>query len=159
MSSIYVVDASAWIDLSQNYPKNVFSSLWGNIEQLIKTRRILSTKQVLKEIEQGADDELTKWCKKYGKMFLDNNSEVIRFAVEITRNHPGLVNPYATREVADPFVIALARSLKSNLSDSLPIIVTDENTARVTGIPFVSRSYNLDTLRLIGMFQAETWNF
>ena len=159
MSPIYITDTSAWINLSQNYPRNVFSSLWNNMERLIKKNLVLSPKQVFKEIEQGADDELTNWCKKHRKMFLDSTAEIIRYASEIIIQHPGLVNPYATREVADPFIIALARSLKSNLSDSIPIIVTDENTIRVTGIPFVSRDYNLETLGLTEMFQAEKWKF
>jgi len=159
MNRIYVVDASAWILLSQHYPKEVFSSLWGSIEDLIKAKNILAPRQVYREIEQGGDDDLTKWCKTNSRMFLNNNSDVIRFAQEIIQNHPSLINPYATRETADPFLIALARSLKSNITNSQPIIITDENEVKIDRIPHISRTYGLESLKLTGMFQNEKWNF
>ncbi len=68
MNSIYIVDSSAWINLSQNYPKDVFSGLWASIENLIKNQRIISPKEVYKEIERR-DDELAIWSKKHRKMF------------------------------------------------------------------------------------------
>jgi len=159
MNSIYIVDASVLISLSQNYPKEVFSSLWGNIESLINNKKMLSPKQVYKEIEQGGDDDLTNWCKKYSKMFLENNGIVIKFTKEIISKHSGLINAYATREIADPFIIALARSLTSNLTKSTPVVVTDENEVKVDRIPFVCRDYGITSMKLIGMFQAEKWNF
>lgn len=159
MSSIYILDTSTWIDLFQRYPKDVFSGLWTNIENLIKKQRILSPKQVLKELEQGADDELTKWCKTKNRMFLDSNSIVIGYAIEVIHNYPNLVNPYATREEADPFIIALARSLESNLTSSTPVIVTEENATKADRIPYVAQKYGLSSLKLIGMFQAEKWKF
>lgn len=48
MNLIYVVDASALILLSQHYPKKVFSSLWGSVEDLIKAKNILAPNQVFK---------------------------------------------------------------------------------------------------------------
>lgn len=159
MNSIYVIDASALILLSQHYPKEVFSSLWGSVEDLIKAKNILAPNQVFREIEQGGDDDLTKWCKANSRMFLNNTSDVIKFAQEIIQKHPKLINPYATRETADPFLIALARSLKSNVTDSKPIIVTDENETKVDRIPHVSRTYKIDSLKLTGMFQSEKWTF
>ncbi len=159
MNSIYVVDASAWILLSQHYPKDVFSSLWGSIEDLIKAKNILAPQQVFREIEQGGDDDLTKWCKVNNRMFLANNSEVVKLTLEIIRKYPSIVNPYATRETADPFIIALARSLKSNITDSKPIIVTDENETKIDRIPYISKTYNLDSLKLTGMFKTEKWTF
>ena len=159
MSSIYIVDTSTWIDLSQNYPNDVFSGLWTNIANLIKQQRILSPKLVLKEIEQGADDELTKWCKTKDRMFLDSNSIVIGYAAEIIQSFPSLINPYATREEADPFIIALARSLQSNLTDSTPVIITEENAMKPDRIPYVARQYGLTSLKLIEMFKAEKWKF
>jgi hypothetical protein len=159
MNSIYVVDASVLILLSQHYPKGVFSSLWESIEDLIKVKNVLAPHQVFREIEQGGDDDLTKWCKANNRMFLNNTSDVIKFAQEIIQKYPDLVNPYATRETADPFLIALARSLKSNVTDSKPIIVTDENEVKIDRIPHISRIFGLESLKLTGMFQKEKWSF
>ena len=119
----------------------------------------MAPKQVFKEIEQGGDDDLTKWCKENNKMFLNNSSDVIKFAEEIMHEHPKLINPHARRETADPFLIALARSLKSNILGSKPIIVTDENDIKTDRIPHVSRTFGIESLKLTGMFQSEKWTF
>ncbi len=90
---------------------------------------------------------------------MNNTSNVIQFAQEIIQKHPKLINPYSTRETADPFIIALARSLKSNVTNSKPILVTDENDTRVDGIPYVSRTYDIESVKLTGMFKSEKWTF
>ena len=73
MNSTYIVDTSVLILLAQHYPKDIFASLWTSIEKLIEDGSILAPREVLKEIEQGGDDELIKWCKKYRRMFYMDN--------------------------------------------------------------------------------------
>lgn len=48
MNSIYVIDTSALIVLSQYYPKDVFSTLWDSVEDLINKENIVNPLQVLK---------------------------------------------------------------------------------------------------------------
>ena len=102
---------------------------------------------------------MIKWCKENKRMFLDNSSDVIKFAQEIVHKYPKLISPHATRETADPFLIALARSLRSNILGSKPIIVTDENDIKTDRIPHVSRTFGIESLKLTGMFQSERWTF
>ena len=118
MGAIYFVDTNEWINLSKLYPKDVFSSLWDNIENLIAEERILAPKEVRDEIERG-HDELVEWCKTHQKMF---RSRLIKQVKKIIDEHPTLVDPNAPHESADPYIIVHITGLS-------PIIVTDENHA------------------------------
>ena len=64
MDAIYFVDTNEWINLSRLYPKDVFSSLWNNVENLISEERILSPKEVQDEIKRG-HDEPVQWCETH----------------------------------------------------------------------------------------------
>ncbi|MCK4820763.1 DUF4411 family protein, partial [bacterium] len=67
----YCIDTSALIDLwRRNYPRDIFKSLWNEIEDLISYRRLVAPREVLKELEKQ-DDELLVWAKKNLEMFID----------------------------------------------------------------------------------------
>ena len=155
MDTIYFVDTSAWINLSRHYPEDIFPNLWGNIEELISEKRILAPKEVLDEIEHG-HDELKEWCKKHRKMFQDADTSQVK---KIIKDHPTLVDAYARHESADPYVIALAVSCMNDISGWVPIIVTDENVNRKSGIPYVARNKGVQSCKLTEMFQKEGWQF
>lgn len=42
MNVIYIIDTSELINLSSDYPKEIFSKLWENIERLIDEERMLA---------------------------------------------------------------------------------------------------------------------
>lgn len=157
MGAIYFVDTSEWINLSRLYPKDVFSSLWDNVENLISEERILSPKEVRDEIKQG-HDELAEWCKTHQKMFrsTDTLTEQVKKVID---EHPALVNPHAPYESADPYIIALAVSYKHDMMGLSPIIVTDENVNKKSRIPYVARANGVQTCKLVEMFQKEGWKF
>lgn len=157
MDTIYFVDTSEWINLSRLYPKNVFSSLWDNVERLITKERILSPKEVRDEIERG-HDELAEWCKTHRKMFRSTN-RLTEQVKKIIDEHPALVDPNAPYESADPYIIALAASRKHDIAGLSPIIVTDENVNKESGIPYVARANGVQTCKLVEMFQKEGWRF
>ena len=157
MGAIYFIDTSEWINLSRHYPNEVFPSLWENIESLVSERRILSPKEVLDEIEYG-HGELVEWCRAHREMF-HNTDKLIKQVQEILKEHPTLVNPNATRESADPYIIALAASYRNNMSGQSPIIVTDENINKRSRIPYVARANGVQTCKLVEMAQKEAWKF
>ena len=157
MDAIYFVDTSEWINLNRRYPNDVFPNLWRNVEDLISKGRILAPSEVLDEIERGYD-ELVEWCKKHQKMFRGTSALTGRVQ-EIIKNHPTLVNPNATHESADPYIIALAMSYMRGISGLVPIIVTDENVSKESRIPYVARANGVQTCKLMEMFQREEWQF
>ena len=63
------------------------------------------------------------------------------------------------KEVADPFIIAMAKAREGNITNSKPIIVTDENQNKKNRIPFVAKAYGIDSVKLTGMFKSEKWIF
>jgi hypothetical protein len=60
--------------------------------------------------------------------------------------------------VADPFIIALARSLAGNLTGDEVIILTQEKN-RPNKIPNVAGYYNIRSMDLIDFFNNEGWIF
>ena len=157
MSAIYFVDTNEWINLNRHYPKEVFSGLWENIENLISEGRILSPNEVLDEIKRG-HDELVEWCRTHRTMFL-NTDKLIGQVQKILKEHPTLVNPNARYESADPYLIALAASYKDNILGQSPIIVTDENVNKTSRIPYAARDNGVQTCKLVEMVQREGWKF
>ncbi len=64
----YIFDSGPFIDL-KNYPPDVFPSLWNNFSQLIKEGNIISSREVLKEIE-NYDDDIAEWAKSNKQIFI-----------------------------------------------------------------------------------------
>ncbi len=157
MSTTYVVDTSEWINLDKKYPSEIFPSLWNRIEDLISKEKIVSPNTVRDEIKQGHDG-LEAWIRQHPKAF-HSTDKLITQVQKILKDHQDLIKPDAHYESADPYIIALAISIKNNLDGRSPIIVTDENAQRPSRIPYVSRIYGVSTCKLLGMFQREEWNF
>ena len=61
--SDYCFDTSAFIDLRNSYPNDVFSTLWDNIASLISSGHLISPYQGLRELEQK-DDGLLGWARE-----------------------------------------------------------------------------------------------
>ena len=154
---IYVVDTSEWINPYRRYPEEVFPSLWKHVELLISDKRISSPREVLDEVKRGQDG-LVDWLKMRRSMFRDTG-DLIGKANAIIKEHPRLVNPNATHEIADPYVIALAMWYRDHTVDLSPIIVTDENLHRISGIPYAARANGIQTCKLMEMIQREGWTF
>lgn len=159
MDEIYVIDTSSWIELGQYYPQETFTNLWDSLQKLIKNNRIISPEEVFKEISPKKGPEIYNWCNKNKKMFVKNNSEILSFVAEIMSNHQRLVNPNQIGASADPFVIALARASLNNIVKSDVVVISQENASKNDRIPFVCRSYGLECVRIVDLFQREKWRF
>lgn len=158
MAVIYIMDTSEWINLFKRYPETVFPELWAKIENLISDTKIVSPEAVLDEIKRG-DDEMVSWCKDHRKIFCDID-DLAGLAKKIIKKHPTLVKPDDKHVDADPFIIALAEFYKrGSIAKDTPIIVTDENVLRSSGIPYVARDYSIRTCKLLEMFKMEGWKF
>ena len=158
----YVIDSSSLIELNLKYPMDVFPTLWENIEKLIEKGRIISPREVLKELT-AKDDKLKKWARKQKKLFKDLTLEQINIVKEILQKYPSLANSDNEKAAADPFVIALAVQLgrgQQTLTTKARIIVTEE---RLRGnrvrIPFVCKEYDLECIDIINMCRTEGWSF
>ena len=163
--NFYVIDSSSLIELNIRYPIDVFPSLWKSMEGLIAKGFLISPKEVLKEISVK-DDDLKKWAVKQKRLFKELNENQIKIVKEILKKYPSLAKSDNEFPAADAFVIALARELSDSPQKTLvptingKIIVTEEEfKGNQIRIPFVSKQYNIDCIKIIEMCRSEGWKF
>lgn len=93
-------------------------------------------------------------------VFLPNDDATVARATEITHRYPHLTGSGDRHSCADPYLIALALSIKNGVDDdSLPIIVTEENRASGTKIPKTADKCGVESCSTVGMFEREGWTF
>ena len=64
----YVFDSGSFIDLN-NYPPDVFSTFWDNLNQMLKEGEIISSIEVFRELEDYNDEFVAEWTKKNKKEY------------------------------------------------------------------------------------------
>ena len=155
---IYVFNSSALIDLFRHYYSERFPSLWENFDALLLEQRIISVREVGKELEER-DDKLSEWVKNHRKYFLTPVIDELNFVTEIFKipHFQTLVRKkeqLGGKRVADPFVIAKAKAQEDGC------VVTQEvkkpNAAR---IPNVCDHFDIPCLNLETFMESENWSF
>ena len=144
----YVIDTSALVDLwRRRYPKDVFPTLWENLEKMISKGELVAPQEVLGELKRH-DDELYRWAQKQ-KCFKTLDEEQIACTQDIVAKHPTLVDPNKTTPEADPFVISLAWTKGWK-------VITQETPAGRgprEQIPDVAAAYKVNCLSLLDFFR------
>jgi hypothetical protein len=142
MSDIYVFDSNPFIYMERYCPHDVFETFWKKIESLISEGVIISSDEVLEEINRG-DDSLVEWAKGHKGMFIASNEVIQREVRQILRSFPKLVISSKKANEADPFVIALAKTRNA-------IVVSEEKEHGLTNpkIPDVCKELGIPCIRL-----------
>jgi hypothetical protein len=119
------------------------SKVWDSVASQIENENLKSVRHVLDEVERRWPDIFNKLKPFKKKMLIPDAdlyaADVIAEIREIQRLHPGLINPLAGGNPADPFLIAVAKSKAA-------VVITDEKS---TGhhhkfkIPFVCTNRNV----------------
>ena len=125
-------------DVYKNSPK-----VWDALAAQIECDNLKSVRHVLEELERRWPD-IYKRVKPFKKGILMPDSDlyaadVIAEIREIQKHHPGLINPLAGGNPADPFLIAVAKS-------HLGVVITDEKSkgpGYKSRIPFVCTNRNV----------------
>jgi len=150
----YIFDSGPFIGL-KNYPPDVFYSLWSNLSQLIKDGDIISSSEVLREIEDY-DDEIAIWSKANKQIFIKPTIDEQILVQQILAKHPDLVKEEAIllgKPYADPFVIAQAKSHNCTLVHS------EKFKPNAHKIPNVCQDFGVTEIGLFEFFRKEKWNF
>lgn len=159
---VYCVDTSSLIALKQDLPADVFPGVWQKIDGLIQSKRLISTREVLREIESG-HDELVTWAKTRKRIFLNPDVEELETVKDILRNFRLLVDAAKQGSHADPFVVAQAKVRNDRSSRQLlrvkHIVVTQESKTNPNKIPRVCAHYQIDSVNLLELFRREKWQF
>ena len=78
----FSMDTSALIDLKYLYPRDVFPTLWLELEKKVKSGIVIAPKEVFHEIAKR-DDELSGWANKHKEMFKELSAEQVRMVQKI----------------------------------------------------------------------------
>ena len=156
---IYVFDTSSLSNLKHFYPE-IFQSIWEDLDQLIDSDQLISTKEVWREIQSGnPTGHVNSWLKNRKHIFTTPSNEELEFVAQILKNKHfqsiiGEKQRLKGAPVADPFVIACA-GVKEN-----GVVVCEEswkeNSAKM---PNVCGHFDIPCINLKEFMQQQNWNF
>lgn len=150
----YVFDSGPLIDL-KNYPRDIFPTIWGQLEQMFQSGQIISCHEVLREIE-NFDDEIAAWAKGNKDYFHRPSLDEQRTVAGILKKHPELVrqaNIVSGKPVADPFVIAQALFHKRTL------VHREKAKPNAHNIPTICSVEKIPNINLFEFFRDVQWSF
>src|SRR5262249_18938855 len=154
----YVFDNSPLSVLFKNYYRNRFPTLWKNFDALVANGGIVSTREVLREIEDSSIAALRNWAK--------DNPPV--FTVPTADEGPGVAKIYGVAHFAqnialqkllkggrnaDPFVIAKAAV------DGKSVLIMELVKPNAAKIPNICKHFNIPCLTLEEFMETEKWQF
>lgn len=155
---IYVFDNSSLSSLKHFYP-NVFGSVWDGINHLVEAKKIISTKEVFNEMENGdLSQHIKQWIKENKKIFTTPAAEELQFVAKIFgithfRTLIGERQRLKGNPVADPFVIACAKVHKGT-------VVTEEKLKPYAAkIPNVCAHFDIKCINLEEFMKQQKWSF
>ncbi len=157
--NLYILDTNTLSQIFRFYYRKNFPSFWKRFDQMVKDGRILSTREVLRELGDGRKAELAyKWAKNHENLFPDPGIEEVLFVsriFEVRHFQQNLQNKKGRprKQVADPFVIAQAKQTGGT-------VVTEEakppNGAR---IPNICEYFKIPCISLQKLMDREDWVF
>ena len=133
----------------------MFPTLWDKMDVLAEDRQLISSEEVLRELERKEGDTLHEWAKERHHIFVPLDDEIQNCAVRIMIDHPKLVDERKGKSFADPWVIATARI-------NACIVVTGEiasGSRRRPKIPDVCRDMGIRCIRIVDLIREERWRF
>lgn len=150
----YVFDSGPLIDL-KNYPRDIFPTIWNQLEQMFEDGNIISCHEVLREVEDY-DDEIATWAKSNKGYFHRPSLDEQSIVAKILKKHPELVrqsNIVSGKPVADPFVIAQALFHKRTL------VHREKTKPNAHNIPTICSSEKVPNINLFEFFRDVKWSF
>src|SRR5215471_11799050 len=79
----YVFDTSPLSALFKNYYRRTFRGLWEHFDGLVADGRIISTREALREIEDGGPENLLEWAGDHQELFTTPTAAEAAFVARI----------------------------------------------------------------------------
>lgn len=154
----YAFDTSPLSTLFRNYYRTVFRTLWQGFDQLVSDGEILSTREVLREIDDGAPENLRLWAVERGDLFPTPTVAEAQFVARIyaVPHFQGNIEGKKLLRggrLADPFVIARA------VTSGATVVTMETLKPNAADIPNICDHFGVPWLSLQGFMEAEGWNF
>lgn len=152
----YCIDTSALMDAWVRwYPREMFPTLWEEVDALIEGARLISSEEVLQELERKEGDTLHERAKERRDMFLPLDNDIQTCELQIMANHPQLVDKRTGKSFADPWVIATAHTNDCT-------VVTGEKPTGSSDrpkIPDVCQEMRIRCISFVDLIRQEKWRF
>lgn len=154
----YVFDTSALSVLFKNYYRGRFRTLWANFDAIVDEGRIISTREVAREIKDSSLEDLREWTKVHEALFTTPTAPEGSFVAEIfsVRHFQQNIEEkklYKGGKNADPFVIAKAAVVGAS------VVTMESLRPNAARIPNICDHFEIPCLTLEGFMEAEEWQF
>ncbi len=154
----YVFDSGPLIWMFRYYYPDRFPSLWEQFGVLVANQKIISVKEVSRELE-GQEDLLESWVKDNVSVFQVPTAEELVLVGDIFQipHFQGLIRKQERlqgKPVADPFVIA-----KANCIDNGCVVTTEKLKANASQVPNVCEYFKIQYMNLEEFMEEERWVF
>lgn len=147
----YIIDTCSIISQKSEEPhrRNVYSRLWENIEELIKSKAIVVCSEIMDEVE---DEELKIWLQRNDCEVLEVDTVVQHNVSIIVNEHPELLSFTNMKSSGDAFIIATA--MKYEIA-----VITEESKNSPKKIPKICEAYNIPCYNVTELAEREGWIF
>ena len=154
----YVFDNSPLSALFRNYYRRRFPTLWQHFDELVENGDIVSTREVLREIDDGAVDRLRDWSAENQELFTVPNADEGTFvgriyAVQHFQQNIERQKMLKGGRNADPFVIAKAAV------NGLTVVTMEQLRDNAVKIPNICDYFDIPWMSLEDFMEAEGWEF
>ena len=154
----YVFDNSPLSALFRNYYPARFPTLWKRFNELVGNGRLVSTREVLREIEDGPIDSLRAWAWDNEGLFATPTKDEGAFVVQIY-GVPRFQQNIEQQKIlkggknADAFVVAKAAV------DKMTVVTMETLRPNAARIPNICDHFKVPCLSLEGFMEKEGWQF
>lgn len=147
----YIIDTSSIISQKDDEPhrRKVNKTLWRNIDEYISAGCIVTCSEIIEEVN---DKELKQWFDSLRGIVLMIDDEVQNNVKKVVTTNPQLIDFKQVKSSGDAFLIATA--MKYNLT-----VITEESKKGEKKIPFVCKALKVPCVDILGLCEAEGWNF
>lgn len=154
----YAFDNSPLSALFRNFYRARFPTLWQRFDGLVAAGSILSSREVLREIEDGPLEALREWAANNQNLFpapTAQEGEFVAkiFAVKHFQQNTELQKLLKGGRNADPFIIARAALAKC------PVVTMERLKENAAKIPNICQHFGVDCISLEEFMERENWQF
>lgn len=147
----YIIDTCAILSQKPNekHRRTRFKTLWKNIDELIKKSVIVTSSEIIDEVD---DSDIKNSLKLLRCVVIDVDEEIQENVAALLQKKPQLVDFKQNKSSGDAFLIATA--MKYGLT-----IITEENPDKPFKIPKVSECVGVACTDVLGLCELEDWEF
>jgi len=155
---MYVFDTSPLLVLFRSYYRKRFPTLWAQFDALVASGGILSTREVLRELEDGPVDAAREWATTNPSVFAAPTGAEGAFVAQIYAVPHFQANIEQQKILkggrnADPFVIARADATNS------AVVTLEQLKPNAAKIPNICEQFGVECLSLEEFMEREEWVF